>query len=112
MKTTTAFRAFEAARANRANDAKNFMVKSVNKDGSISRIAPTKISWQLDAFPAAHANEVAEPRQRVRTLAQHLLREAMASGLDPEDASAAAALATWSLLDRLHITRQRHGGPR
>jgi hypothetical protein len=50
MKTTTAFRAFEAARANRANDAKNLMVKSVNKDGSISRIAPTKRSWQLDAF--------------------------------------------------------------
>lgn len=58
---------------------------------------------------AAHANEIAEPRQRVRALAQHLLREAMASGLAREDAAAAAALATWSLLGRLHITRQRGG---
>lgn len=56
---------------------------------------------------AAHANEIAEPRQRVRALAQHLLREAMASGLDREDTAAAAALVTWSLLGRLHITRQR-----
>lgn len=58
---------------------------------------------------AAHANEIAEPRRRVRALAQHLLREAMASGLAREDAAVAAALATWSLLGRLHITRQRGG---
>jgi hypothetical protein len=61
---------------------------------------------------AAHANELSEPRRRVRALAQHLLREAMASGLAPEDTAAAAAMATWSLLGRLHITRQRHGESR
>ncbi|MBC7173320.1 MAG: hypothetical protein H5U40_12855 [Polyangiaceae bacterium] len=56
---------------------------------------------------AAHANELAEPRRRVRNLAQHLLREALASGLPREDAAAAAVLASWSLLDRVHIARQR-----
>ena len=57
IKSTTAFRAFEAARANRANAAKSFMVKSVNKDGSISRMAPTKLSWQLDAFATSEEAE-------------------------------------------------------
>lgn len=56
---------------------------------------------------AVHANELAEPRQEVRALAQRLLREAMASGLAREDVAAAAVLAAWSLLGRLHITRQR-----
>ena len=26
------------------------MVKSLNKDGSVSRMAPTASNWQLDAF--------------------------------------------------------------
>ena len=58
---------------------------------------------------AAHANELSEPRRRVRALAQRLLREAMASGLAPEDAAAATTLAAWSLLGRLRPTRQRGG---
>jgi hypothetical protein len=57
IKTTTAFRAYATARQNRANAAKSFMVKSVNKDGSISRMAPTKLSWQLDAFATAEEAE-------------------------------------------------------
>lgn len=61
---------------------------------------------------AAHANELTEPRRQVRALAQRLLREAMASGLAREETAAAATIATWSLLGRLHITRQRHGESR
>jgi hypothetical protein len=57
IKTTTAFRALEAARANRAHAAKRFMVKSVNKDGSISRMAPTRRDWQRDAFATAEEAE-------------------------------------------------------
>ncbi|WP_342379403.1 hypothetical protein [Myxococcus stipitatus] len=57
IKSTTAFRAYANARAGRANAAKSFMVKSVNKDGSISRMAPTKLSWQLDAFATAEEAE-------------------------------------------------------
>jgi hypothetical protein len=57
----------------------------------------------------AHANELDEPRRRVKELAQHLLREAMASGLEREDAAAAASLVTWSLLGRLNVTRRQRG---
>jgi hypothetical protein len=57
IKTTTAFRAFATARANRANAVKRFLVKSVNKDGSISRMALTKSAWQLDAFVTAEEAE-------------------------------------------------------
>ncbi len=41
MKTTTAFRAYATARRERSNEGKSFMVKSLNKDGSVSRMAPT-----------------------------------------------------------------------
>lgn len=34
------------------------MVKSVNKDGSISRMAPTRNDWQQDAFATAWQAEV------------------------------------------------------
>jgi hypothetical protein len=57
IKTTTAFRAYATARQNRANDAKSFMVKSVNKDGSISRMAPTRSAWKYDAFATAEDAE-------------------------------------------------------
>ena len=50
MKTTTAFRAYASARRERSNEGKSFMVKSLNKDGSVSRRAPTASNWQLDAF--------------------------------------------------------------
>ena len=50
MKTTTAFRAYATARRERSNEGKSFMVKSLNKDGSVSRMAPTASNWQLDAF--------------------------------------------------------------
>ena len=54
IKPTTAFQIYANARAKRfverAVAAARFMVKSVNKDGSISRMAPTRLSCQLDAF--------------------------------------------------------------
>ena len=34
-----------------------FMVKSVNKDGSISRMAPTRNDWKYDAFATAEDAE-------------------------------------------------------
>lgn len=58
IQTTTAFRAYATARQNRSNATKRFMVKSVNKDGTISRMAPTKAAWQLDAFATAEEAEV------------------------------------------------------
>jgi hypothetical protein len=33
------------------------MVKSVNKDGSISRMAPTRNAWKYDAFATAEDAE-------------------------------------------------------
>ena len=57
IKTTTAFRAFEAARASRAAAAKGFMVKPVNKNGEVSRMAPTATDWQLNAFATADEAE-------------------------------------------------------
>ena len=54
IKSTTAFRAYADARATRSIEqaaaTARFMVKSVNKDGSISRMAPTRNAWKLDAF--------------------------------------------------------------
>ncbi len=54
IKSTTAFRAYAAARAKRtveqAAATARFMVKSVNKDGSISRMAPTPSTWRLNPF--------------------------------------------------------------
>ncbi|RJS13011.1 hypothetical protein DRW03_36290 [Corallococcus sp. H22C18031201] len=57
IKSTTAFRAFSTMRANQAKATKRFMVKSVNKDGSISRMAPTQAAWKSDAFEDADAAE-------------------------------------------------------
>ncbi len=45
IKSTTAFRAYADARANHAKETKCFMVKSVNKNGLISKMAPTKLHW-------------------------------------------------------------------
>ena len=50
VKPTTAFRAYRAASRTRSNEGKSFMVKALNKDGSVSRMAPTASNWQLDAF--------------------------------------------------------------
>jgi len=58
IKSTTAFHAYATARQNRANATKRFMVKLVNKDGSVSRMAPTNIAWQLDAFATAEEAEM------------------------------------------------------
>lgn len=61
IKSTTAFRAYANARATRSAEqaAANarFMVKSVNKDGSISRMAPTRNDWKYDAFATAEDAE-------------------------------------------------------
>jgi hypothetical protein len=61
IKSTTAFRAYANARAKgsteRAAAAARFMVKSVNKDGSISRMAPTRNDWMRDAFATAEEAE-------------------------------------------------------
>jgi hypothetical protein len=56
-----AFRAYADARAKRsiaqAAATVRFMVKSVNKDGSISRMAPTRNDWKYDAFATAEDAE-------------------------------------------------------
>jgi hypothetical protein len=61
-KSTTAFRAYANARVKRAIEqaavTARFMVKSVNKDGSISRIAPTRNDWRQDVFVTAEEAEV------------------------------------------------------
>lgn len=61
IKSTTAFRAYSNARAKRSSEraaaTARFMVKSVNKDGSISRMAPTRNAWQRDAFATAEEAE-------------------------------------------------------
>ena len=61
IKSTTAFRAYADARAKRAIEQAaatvRFMVKSVNKDGSISRMAPTRNAWKYDAFATAEDAE-------------------------------------------------------
>lgn len=61
MKTTTAFHAYANIRARRAIErvaaTARFMVKSVNKDGSISRMAPTRNAWEYDAFATAEDAE-------------------------------------------------------
>lgn len=50
MKRETAFNALNAGRAERRNASMKFLVKSVNKDGSVSRTAFTASDWQLNAF--------------------------------------------------------------
>jgi hypothetical protein len=61
IKSTTAFRAYADARAKRSIEQAaatvRFMVKSVNKDGSISRMAPTRNDWKYDAFATAEDAE-------------------------------------------------------
>ena len=61
IKSTTAFRAYADARAKSATEqaaaTARFMVKSVNKDGSISRMAPTRSDWKYDAFATAEDAE-------------------------------------------------------
>jgi len=61
IKSTTAFRAYADARAKRSIEqaaaTARFMVTSVNKDGSISRMAPTKNDWKYDAFATAEDAE-------------------------------------------------------
>ncbi|MBX3249410.1 MAG: hypothetical protein KF901_19695 [Myxococcales bacterium] len=66
IKSTTAFRAYADARAKSATEqaaaTARFMVKSVNKDGSISRMAPTRNAWKYDAFATAEdAAKAARP---------------------------------------------------
>ena len=57
IKPTTAFRAYRAASRARANEGKSSMVKALNKDGSVSKMAPTASNWQLDAFVSAEDAE-------------------------------------------------------
>jgi predicted fused transcriptional regulator/phosphomethylpyrimidine kinase len=61
MKSTTAFRAYTNIRARqtieRAAATARFMVKRVNKDGSISRAKPDRDAWLRDAFVTAEEAE-------------------------------------------------------
>lgn len=61
IKSTTAFRAYADARAKRSIEqaaaTARFMVKSVNKDGSISRMAPTRNDRKYAAFATAEDAE-------------------------------------------------------
>ena len=62
IKSTTAFRAYANARVKRAAEqagaTARFIVKSVNKDGSISRMASTRNDWRQDAFVTAGEAEL------------------------------------------------------
>jgi hypothetical protein len=68
IKPTTAFRAYRAASRTRSNEGKSFMVKALNKDGSVSKMAPTASNWQLDAFATEVDAEYCVPRPEVDTL--------------------------------------------
>ncbi|MCU0650180.1 MAG: hypothetical protein MUF00_19490 [Gemmatimonadaceae bacterium] len=61
IKSTTAFRAYAHARTKRALEqataTARFMVKSLNKDGSVSRMALTRSDWQQNAFVDESAAE-------------------------------------------------------
>jgi hypothetical protein len=61
IKPTTAFRMYANIRARRAIEqaaaTSRFMVKRVNKDGSISRAKPTRDDWRHDAFVTAEEAE-------------------------------------------------------
>jgi hypothetical protein len=58
IKMTTAFRALNAARAASAAGANRYIVKSINKNSAVSRMAPTAWDWKLNAFVTADAAEV------------------------------------------------------
>lgn len=57
MKTTTAFRAYSAARARKSFDEKEYLVRSLNKDGSISKMVLSHNERRLNAFECAEAAE-------------------------------------------------------
>jgi hypothetical protein len=60
MKTTTAFRAYTARRSNESIErAKSlgFLVRSLNKDGSVSKFTPSANEWRLNAFADQDAAE-------------------------------------------------------
>ncbi len=57
IKPMTAFRAYRVASRAHANEGKSFMVKALNKDGSVSKMAPTASNWQLEAFVSAEDAE-------------------------------------------------------
>ena len=54
----TDFYAMNARRNAQRNATKTHMVKSVNKDGSVSKMAPTRSDWQLNAFTNSEAAEL------------------------------------------------------
>lgn len=60
---TSMFRALEARRRNARNATKTHMVKSINKDGSVSKMRPTDLNWQMDAFGGENAEAQAEARR-------------------------------------------------
>lgn len=57
MKTTVAFRGVQARDFNKMASTKKFMVRPLNKDGSVSKAKPTKTNWQMDAFESLEKAE-------------------------------------------------------
>lgn len=51
------FYTMSARRRAAHNATKTHMVKSVNKDGMVSKMAPTRSDWQLNAFTSLEAAE-------------------------------------------------------
>jgi len=49
------FHALNARRRNERNARLTFLVKKVNKDGSVSRMAFTEMDWRYNAFEARDA---------------------------------------------------------
>lgn len=77
MKTTTAFHALRNRHLNDSRAQYRFMVRSLNKDGSLSRMALTNSDWQMNAF---------------RTEAEAQARIAELEGLNPGRRFAVAPL--------------------
>ena len=63
MTSNSMFYHLKARRDDARNSTKNFMVKSVKKDGSISKMALTDSDWRLNAF-----EERADAEKRVAAL--------------------------------------------
>lgn len=63
MQRETAFKILNANRQDRARAKNNFLVKSLNKDGSVSRARFTAVDWQFNAFVAE-----ADAEKRARAL--------------------------------------------
>jgi len=57
IKTTTAFAAYSASRARKSFDAKKYLVRRLNRDGSVSKMPLSHNERRYDAFECADEAE-------------------------------------------------------